>query len=180
VSGIARDGWGGVTTRRVAELAGVNPGLVHYHFGSMAALRREAAIWALQHEVSAPTAALLEAPSMPAGVRACLDAVAAIDPASETASVLYEAMLAAARDEELRAELGRALEAFRNLLAARIEAAHGADPVASAALVAAALDGVLLHRLVNPEFDVASLAEPLIEALLLPGSGTSPPTRRSR
>ncbi len=77
-------------------------------------------------------------------------------------------------------ELGRALDAFRHVLAERIEAAHGADPVASAALVAAALDGVLLHRLVDPAFDAAALAEPLIEALLLPGSATSPPTRRSR
>ena len=28
-------GYGGVTTRAVAESAGVNPGLVHYYFGSM-------------------------------------------------------------------------------------------------------------------------------------------------
>ncbi len=180
VSGIARDGWGGVTTRGVAELAAVNPGLVHYHFGSMAALRREAAMWALQREVSAPTAALLEAPSIAAGLRGCLDAVAAIDPASEMASVLYEAMLAAARDDELRQELRRALDAFRNVLAARIEQEHGAEPAASAALVAAALDGVLLHRLVDSEFDAGALAEPLVHALLLPGAGTNPSRRRSQ
>ncbi len=41
---IAEDGWAAVTTRRVAERAGVNQGLVHYHYGSVAALRREAAL----------------------------------------------------------------------------------------------------------------------------------------
>jgi hypothetical protein len=72
-------------------------------------------------------------------------------------------------------ELHRALDTFRKALAVRIEAAQGADPVASAALVAATLDGVLLHRLVDPEFDAGALAGPLIEALLLPGSGASLP-----
>jgi AcrR family transcriptional regulator len=179
VSGIARDGWGGVTTRSVAELAGVNPGLVHYHFGSMAELRREAVVWALSRELSAPTAALVEARSVATGVRRCLDALAAIDPASETSAVLYESMLAATRDEALREELRRALEGFRLALANRIEAEHGADPTASAATVAAALDGILLHRLVEPGLDAGRLAEPLIEALLLPGSATSATAGRS-
>ena len=36
-------GWEMVTTRRVAERAGVSPGLVHYHVGSIEGLRRAAA-----------------------------------------------------------------------------------------------------------------------------------------
>lgn len=41
---IAAEGWGAVTTRRVAEVAGVGAGLVHYHAGSVAALRRDAVL----------------------------------------------------------------------------------------------------------------------------------------
>ncbi|MEO3885479.1 TetR/AcrR family transcriptional regulator [Nonomuraea sp. B5E05] len=33
------DGWQGVTTRAVAQRAGTNPGLIHYHFGGLAGLR---------------------------------------------------------------------------------------------------------------------------------------------
>lgn len=36
---IVAEGWGAVTTRRVAEVAGVGAGLVHYHAGSVEALR---------------------------------------------------------------------------------------------------------------------------------------------
>ena len=32
---LARDGRTGLTTRRLAAEAGLNPGLVHYHFGSI-------------------------------------------------------------------------------------------------------------------------------------------------
>jgi AcrR family transcriptional regulator len=32
---LVEQGYGAITTRRLAEQAGVNPGLVHYHFGSM-------------------------------------------------------------------------------------------------------------------------------------------------
>ena len=39
---IAERGWSAVTTRAVAERAGVNQALVHYHFGSIDNLRREA------------------------------------------------------------------------------------------------------------------------------------------
>ncbi|MFW6204657.1 MAG: TetR family transcriptional regulator, partial [Actinomycetota bacterium] len=44
---IARDGWGAVTTRRVAEEAGLTSGLVHYHFSSVDDLRRQATVAAL-------------------------------------------------------------------------------------------------------------------------------------
>ena len=39
---IVERGWGGVRSRSVAERAGVNNALVHYHFGSMDRLRLEA------------------------------------------------------------------------------------------------------------------------------------------
>ncbi len=164
-SGIARSGWGAVTTRQVAALAGVNQALVHYHFGSMDALKREAALDALAREVSEPMVALFEEETLAGGLRRCLALVGALDPQSEPAVVLYESMLAAARDDELRAILNHALQAFRSVLAQRIAHDGGSDPEPAAALVAAALDGALLHRLVDPGLDLTILAAPLSRAL---------------
>lgn len=45
---IVERGWGGVSTRVVAERAGVKPGVVHYHFGPIDELRRRAGLHALQ------------------------------------------------------------------------------------------------------------------------------------
>jgi len=48
---IAERGWGAVTTRMVAERAGLRPGLVHYHFDSVtdllidSSLRRRRQRW---------------------------------------------------------------------------------------------------------------------------------------
>lgn len=41
---IAELGWTAVSTRILAERAGVTPGLVHYHFPSLQALLRDAAL----------------------------------------------------------------------------------------------------------------------------------------
>ncbi|MBK5288273.1 MAG: TetR family transcriptional regulator [Acidimicrobiia bacterium] len=171
---LARSGWNGVTTRQVATLAGVNQALVHYHFSSMDALRREATVELLAQEVSGPTLALLGAPTVREGLRACLAALGELDPRSDTSLVLFEAMLASARDPELRTMLHRALVSFRDLVAERIRHDGGSDPAGSAIAITAALDGVLLHRLVDREVDPSHLADALVAALQLPDGDRAP------
>ncbi|WP_328471280.1 TetR/AcrR family transcriptional regulator [Actinoplanes sp. NBC_00393] len=149
---IVERGWTATTTRVVAERAGVAPGLVHYHFRSVQALLTEAAL---------DTARALTAQVTPllAGTRSAADAVdrlfRALDPHTGTdpASVLLvEAYLAATRDEQLRQQLAEVIRDFRRDLADRL-AAHGVPgPETTAAVVAAAVDGVMLHRaLLGPE-----------------------------
>jgi AcrR family transcriptional regulator len=168
VRGIAEHGWDRLTTRRVGEIAGLNPALVHYHFGSMAALRRAAALAVMADEIDAPTAALLTDLPVARAIEECLRAVAATDPRAPHALVLSEAMLASARDEELRDSLRRALESFRALLVDRIRAAGGVAPEAAAVLATAALDGLFLHRIVDPELDIRTATAALTAALMLP------------
>jgi AcrR family transcriptional regulator len=168
VEGIADRGWGAVTTRQVAGIAGVNPALVHYHFGSMEVLRREAVLHALAAEIDRPMAALAEAPTLADGVEGCLVALEDFDPRSARGIVLYEGMLAAARDDELRSTLRGALAEFRALFAARLAADGAPDPSGAASVLAAALDGLLLHRLVDPTLPLIPLAPAMIASLQLP------------
>lgn len=167
-SAIARSGWSAVTTRQVAGLAHVNPALVHYHFGSMDALRREAVLTAMAEEIEGPMVALLADVPLPEAIARCAEAVARIDPESDRFALLYEAMLEGGRDVRLRAVLAQAYEEFRTALTARIREARGADPEAAAIVITAALDGILLHRLVAPGLDVVGLTETLVAALRLP------------
>jgi AcrR family transcriptional regulator len=52
-------GWAAVSTRTVAERAGVAPGLVHYHFASLQALLAEAAVGAMR-DLAGGVGALLQ------------------------------------------------------------------------------------------------------------------------
>ncbi len=167
------EGWGGVTTRAVAAEAGVPSGLVHYHFGSIEELRRAA----VRHVVGALLAeslAALEAVTDPAdAVRAMVRTVAAGGDEDRLSVFLYEAVLAARRDESLRSELAEVLRLSRDGLAGWIRAVtarqrHPVDPDAAALLLGAALDGVYLHRLLDDRVDPAALAEPVARLLRPP------------
>jgi AcrR family transcriptional regulator len=165
---IARSGWSAVTTRQVAALAHVNPALVHYHFGSMDELRREAVLAAMAAEIERPMGALLADLPLPDAIAACVDAVAQIDPDSDRFALLFEAMLEGGRDASIRAVLTQAYDRFRTALAGRIRDAGGREPEAAAVVIAAALDGVLLHRMVKPDLDLVGLTATLVAALQIP------------
>lgn len=165
---IARNGWSAITTRQVAALAGVNPALVHYHFGSMDALRYEAALTAMAEEIEGPMGALLADVPLPEAIAACVDSVARIDTESDRFALLYEVLLEGGRDAQMRAVLAQAYDQFRAALAGRVRQAGGRDPEGAAVVITAALDGVLLHRLVNPDLDVAGVTAALVAALQIP------------
>ncbi|MGH4014268.1 MAG: TetR/AcrR family transcriptional regulator [Pseudonocardiaceae bacterium] len=166
-------GWNGVSTRVLAERAGVTPGLVHYHFPSLAALLREAALGMMREVVAATTPGLATAATVDSGLElmlAALDAYTGTDPMS---LLFIETYLAATRDETLRTELAGLLEQFRDALANWL-AEHGQDnSQQAAAVLAAALDGVLLHRALNPEL-TSRMVSPMLRRLLAP----EPPERR--
>ncbi|CAL9365844.1 HTH-type transcriptional regulator BetI [Nocardiopsis dassonvillei] len=161
---IPERGWTGVSTRVLAERAGVGPGLVHYHFPSLRALLNEAALRAMTavvHEGAArlPDATAEEGLDLLIGA---LDAYSGGDPAS----VLFtEAYLAAGRDEELRRALTGLLADFRTLLADWLRATGVPDPDATARVLAAAMDGLMLHRPLDPSL-TAEAAVPVLRRLL--------------
>jgi AcrR family transcriptional regulator len=161
-------GWQRVTTRRVAARAGVNQALVHYHFGSIDRLIRQALVSALERELGEPTERLVGIASPGEGVRQLSEWLRTFDANSPMAVVSTEALTYATRDAELRAWLARLLSQFRAQLTDGITAAQGgADlrddvPAAGLATLSAALmDGLIFHRLIDPQLSVAEVATTL-------------------
>lgn len=139
-------GWSAVSTRTVADRAGVAPGLVHYHFTSLQALLAEAALGVVADVGAATMADLKKARGLDSGLA---DMFAALEPFSGTdpTSLLFtETYLAATRDEALRREMSALTLRFTRELAGWL-AARGVDrPEATAHVLAAAIDGLMLHR----------------------------------
>jgi AcrR family transcriptional regulator len=163
---LADKGWGGLRTREVADRAGVNKALVHYHFGSMDNLRLEAVASLMTGVVNEAASVLIEAPTLAEGIRSfgeTLDRFSSEDPGSV---VLMEAMLHAPRDERLEAMLLRALEFYEEALRQRIDSDAGSDrfPVGvdSAGLataLTALFDGLVLHAYMRPGVDFRPAAD---------------------
>ncbi|MDE3721312.1 TetR/AcrR family transcriptional regulator [Nocardiopsis sp. N85] len=174
---IADRGWSAVSTRVLAEQAGVGPGLVHYHYPSLRALLNEAALDSMT-AVAEQAAAGLQGTSPHEGLELMLGALEAY-PGDDPTSVLFvEVYLAATRDEELRRGITAILQRFRAVLADWLRAGGVADPEATARILASAIDGVMLHRALDPHLDAATVA-PVLSRLLHPDAGRPPATDHS-
>lgn len=143
---IAERGWTAVSTRTLAERAGVTPSVVHYHFPSMQALLREAVTTGMRAAVSELDAYLDGAGGAGDLVEAMLASVASYSGTDPTSMLFIEAYLAATRDDTLRDDIADALHGLRVSLGRRLADRGVADPDGTAAVLLAALDGVLLHR----------------------------------
>lgn len=161
-----------VRTRAIADRAGVNPALVHYHFRSVPALVMEAAEEALLRELGPSIEVFQSGGTIGESVRAILEWIESDGERSPGSTILAEAMVKATRSSSFRRWTARASRRFRSAIRTRLEAARkagdlmpGLDLDATALLLAAALDGLLFHRLVDPKLGVVQAAAPL-EALL--------------
>ncbi|GAA1603497.1 TetR/AcrR family transcriptional regulator [Kribbella sancticallisti] len=143
---IPERGWTAVSTRVLAERAGVTPSVVHYHFPSVTAVLNEAVVGFMRQALG-EVEGVLESAATPVeavdAMFASVDRYTGADPAS---LIFVEAYLAATRDEHLRDQVAQILGEFRGRFESWL-ADHGVPaPEATAAVLAAAVDGVLLHR----------------------------------
>jgi AcrR family transcriptional regulator len=168
---IAEHGWTAVSTRILAARAGVAPGLVHYHFPSLQALLRDAALGMISDLLSSVEAIFDNALTLDAGVDLLLGSLDAYTGTDPTSLLLTETYLAATRDETLRNELSSLVSEFRQQLA-RWLAEHGATtPDNTSSVLAAAIDGVILHRALNPDLTTGTVA-PLLRRLITVGTAS--------
>lgn len=161
---IGERGWSAVSTRALAERAELTPGLVHYHFSSLNALLEEAAL-ATVRAVVERTAALMERTTPRQGVEAMLVELEGYPGDDPTSRLFLEAYLAAGRDAGLREGLARLLADFRERTARWLERSGVPEPEATARVLAATVDGLMLHRPLDPEATRRSLA-PVLDRLI--------------
>jgi AcrR family transcriptional regulator len=159
---IAERGWSGFSTRDIAARAGVTQGIVSYHWRSKDDLVREAALTASTDMLAPVYDAVTAAPT----VRTALVRLLALEDAfraqPQLTLLLFETMLQAGRDAELRDGLAAMIRDFRTRLAAALAAERTLDPVATAAVLTAALDGLFLHAVVDRELDVQAAGAALL------------------
>jgi AcrR family transcriptional regulator len=170
-------GWNAVSTRILAQRADLAPGLVHYHFESLQALLREASLSNMREALHGVEMIFERAKTLEAGLDMLLGALDDYSGADRASLLFAEAYLASLRDPRLAQELGAVLVDFRRRFSAWLVAHGQADPAATAAVLAAALDGVLLHRAMGPDLTSSAVRQVLGRVLV---QTESPPTRRSR
>ncbi|MFE9750046.1 TetR/AcrR family transcriptional regulator [Saccharothrix saharensis] len=158
---IAEKGWGAVSTRMLADRAGVGSGVVHYHFDSTQAVLVQAAVGALRTAVDG-LASVLDQADTPSDALGLL--LSALD-GHGGQELFTETFLAATRNDELRHAVAEVLMEFRRTLAEWLASRDVPTPVETAAVLAAAVDGVLLHRALSPDLS-ADVVVPVLGRVL--------------
>ncbi len=169
---IAERGWGEVTTRLVAERAGVNQALVHYHFGSMDVLLREAAMARMTPELAAAVGPLTGSGPLAEALHEAVASLERFEPGSRSAVLMAEVLLRSTRDPVLADRMWVEIQAFREALERRLEQAAEAGeirtdvpPQVLATIVGATLDGLLLQRMAEADADPEVVAGGLYRLL---------------
>jgi AcrR family transcriptional regulator len=143
---IPERGWTAVSTRVLADRAGVTPSVVHYHFPSVSAVLNDAVVGGMRQALS-EVDGLLDSARTPAdAVDAMLALVSQYSGADPTSLLFTEGYLAATRDAELRERIEAVLTEFRERFGRWLASREVPVPEGTAAVLMAAIDGLLLHR----------------------------------
>ncbi|TDD25369.1 TetR/AcrR family transcriptional regulator [Nonomuraea diastatica] len=155
---IPERGWTAVSTRTLAERAGVTPSVVHYHFPSLPELLNEAAVGAMRHLLAEAATALENADGPRNGIDAMLTSLGRFSGTDPTSLLATEAYLAASRDDRLREQIAGVVDEFLRRFGSWL-GEHGVRaPHETAAVLTATLDGLLLHRGLGAGQDAGLLA----------------------
>lgn len=169
---IAEVGWCEITTRAIAERAGVPHGAIGYHFTGKADLLRQAALAAVRDALAAPIALVGEVAGVAELVTSTLAWLVAGGLAEPAGALLLEATREAVRDAALRQGLARQIQTYREAVTALAlrDQQRGAIPAGVpaagvGAVVAALLDGLGLHLALDATIDTQPIAD-AVEGLL--------------
>jgi AcrR family transcriptional regulator len=154
-------GAAGATFDRVASVAGVSRGLLHYYFGSKERLLVEVVRHDTELRVAALERNLAPADSLDAVVQVLVSQVRAFlaeDPASQ--AVIYEMFSASRHNEELRLEMAQLYLQTRDHIAAALREKHDAGvvklrdaPENVASVLLGLGDGFTMQLISDPDWD---------------------------
>ncbi len=168
---IAERGWGQVTTRAIAEHAGLPHGTVSYHFQGKHELLTEAALHTIESLFPmSEFEAIQTFEELIPLLHSWLGGQHSIGPVG--IGVLTEAMRESKQNPALRHRLAMILREYRRVLAEVVRAeqrrgtvASSLTPSALATLIAAVGDGLLLHVLLDSELNVGEATAALLALL---------------
>ncbi|WP_367042656.1 TetR family transcriptional regulator C-terminal domain-containing protein [Streptomyces sp. Je 1-332] len=149
---LAQDGWPGVTTRAVAERAGANLGLIHYYWGGLPALKAAIARRAGEQVFDPVTEELSGTTTLEEAHSKLIELLSAPHD-DRTARLTVELIAGAARDPLLGDVLRESLTATRAQLRTWLKGVAPDAPDGSETVLIALLDGMLLHRMLDPDLD---------------------------
>lgn len=157
---LGEHGWASLTGRAVAERASAPRGLVHYHFGGQQALKRAVAAAAVADAFEPVVVVLTEHDTWASGIAA----VARIsqDMTASQGRVIAELIAASIHDPEVGTILRNALEQVRGRLLPWLTDMGAPEPEGLATLITALLDGLVLHRMIDPQLRLGRAAEAAI------------------
>ena len=170
---VAARGIAGATFDHVAREAGVSRGLLHYYFGTKEKLLVEV----VRREIDVRTQRLEEAIGGAENAEGVLEALVRsledfLGAGPAPATMFYELMTLAQRNDEIAAELAELGRRTRSHLADALRAKSEAgvlrlrsDPEAVAAFLYVLADGVTVRRLSEPEFDIAPVMQQGVETV---------------
>lgn len=166
---LARDGYEKITTRRIAELAGVNPATLHYYFGSKEALLSEATRFALKDTENYLRRVMSKAPTAVEALESLFTAI--WDMVQEKPGALrYDLIVRGFRDEQARQDVLAIYATYQNLTEELIRRhlreggtlTEGVTVSVVAHYVLSAIDGVLLQHVLTRDAAAAQGALTLI------------------
>jgi AcrR family transcriptional regulator len=154
-------GYADTTAREVASRAGVSLGAIGYHFGSLQELLDAALAGAVRDWIEPLIGLISEPNALPAlhQLGPALDGLlGTLDSNRPLVIAYFEALLRAERSPDLRTVLARDFHALRTTLTSAIEhiLAHQPDslppdPQATASLIMATFDGLIMQWLIDPQ-----------------------------
>lgn len=159
-------GWGQVTMRKIAARAGVPHGAINYHFQGKDDLLRKAAVAGTLQALAEPLAMARAAGGIQEMFEGTIGWFMSGGLQDPSVALLLETARQSSRDPALREPLTAEMRKFRVALAELVRRGQedgdvNRDAPASgvATMVAALLDGLLLHVILDPELDLQGAAE---------------------
>ncbi|GAA4235355.1 TetR family transcriptional regulator [Actinomadura meridiana] len=169
VSLLVDGGWPAVTTRAVAERAGTNIGLIHYHFGGLPGLHSAIASRAADEIITPIIDALLDAPDFAAALDTVRALVSATPGDGRMMRLAVELMPGALRDPAMGEVLRDGLRQARARIGERLGELHPswseARRTGAATVIVALLDGLMLHRLLDTSLPVDETLDALADLI---------------